>query len=996
MKKEGLCILLVSAIVSGIFLLPLFPYFFRGIPYTHHPEKGFERVHNIEGDHLQFLYHLALFEKALEKKIPFWSDGYQFSTPWQAKPLILYFPPQGVLFFLFSFIGYAGAYNLLILLSFFISIFGMYYYLRTLELRPFPSFVGAFVYTFFPYRIASLFGGHPAGMMSAYFPLLLFFLEKNFRTRKSWFAFGAGTVLLFFAWSEPHYLYYSFLFIPAYAIFFLLKSRFTHDIAWFSFIKECGGIPFHFDRTRQLRHVNSIFALGSFLFLYLLRREGVNALNLAMAFFSTIAVYYGILCLTILVCRLSRQKDTSYESERISGRLYWFNLFYLYWIQTICDVPHLGGLIALLFIAGYFMPFVKNGVLSIWPIVVPALPGWVRKQVRQGRETLLFIWPLLLFMALSAHQGLRMKKHSIKDTFLEKGRKIEEISLFSPHLSDIVRPHQRGARYVYPGMVPLALVMIFFFLWVRTVSWKRLSPHSDGYHVFFLLMFVFTYLLCFGPHLSMPPLFSLCRSCIPFFDFIRSPIKIIVLASLAFAFLTSYYFDRFLNIKKVQWFVFLLIAGEYYLIQQMGICVLDNRNAVLSRLEAGNKSEKVLYLPLWPGDSSWSSLYQYYSLVTDRFMINGYQPLVPRDYVINVAEPLYSLNLGKVTFDDWNRLRSLGVDEIVFHKEAFPRKVSPFPQRFSLLNLKASGYLEFREEEDPLYLFTVRKHLASPRPSIPSLSSPWGTVEEGERFRHRSTPSCTIVREKSCSLGKALSLTGSNEILIYSDRFYPNGRFKGFIRLQWISPQTGTVRFGVFGPRGKKIRMMRFRLQPRKGFCFFPVNFKVSEPDRYRFMLKKEDKGTLLFDYIYLIFSGQKDPKTEILPSDGIYTGQLKDDEHDGPVVHVDERYPPGPAVFAANRLYAKGAYQARFLMKGEFPDKTGTPMVTLQVTDAWGVKVFAEKKLFPDDFNRKDWTSFFLPFSITEDAVLNFHVRYEGRGELQVKKIVIESANEN
>ena len=58
--------------------------------------------------------------------------------------------------------------------------------------------------------------------------------------------------------------------------------------------------------------------------------------------------------------------------------------------------------------------------------------------------------------------------------------------------------------------------------------------------------------------------------------------------------------------------------------------------------------QKVLYLPLWPGDNVRSSPSLLYLTRTRVPALNGYSPLTPRVYVTEVFEPLQGLNLGEL------------------------------------------------------------------------------------------------------------------------------------------------------------------------------------------------------------------------------------------------------------------------------------------------------------------------------------------------------------
>ena len=60
-----------------------------------------------------------------------------------------------------------------------------------------------------------------------------------------------------------------------------------------------------------------------------------------------------------------------------------------------------------------------------------------------------------------------------------------------------------------------------------------------------------------------------------------------------------------------------------------------------------------LGLPLFPGDSHQSSLYEYYMTQSRVPMVNGYSPVVAKPYVEKVFWPLIELNVGEITREDY-------------------------------------------------------------------------------------------------------------------------------------------------------------------------------------------------------------------------------------------------------------------------------------------------------------------------------------------------------
>jgi len=65
-------------------------------------------------------------------------------------------------------------------------------------------------------------------------------------------------------------------------------------------------------------------------------------------------------------------------------------------------------------------------------------------------------------------------------------------------------------------------------------------------------------------------------------------------------------------------------------------------------------------------------------------MLNGYRPVVPHEYVTQIFDGFGSVNVGELSTDaQLADLRRRGVEYVLLHEDAFPRKSarSPWPLR---------------------------------------------------------------------------------------------------------------------------------------------------------------------------------------------------------------------------------------------------------------------------------------------------------------------------
>ncbi len=178
----------------------------------------------------------------------------------------------------------------------------------------------------------------------------------------------------------------------------------------------------------------------------------------------------------------------------------------------------------------------------------------------------------------------------------------------------------------------------------------------------------------------------------------------------------------------------LLIITEYGLQIHPTVSLLDQRQeaytAVANDIHAEATRASILVLPLWPGDSHYASLYQHYALTYRLRMVNGYSPVVTRDYVDRVFFGLESVNQGWLTDDQLRLLREMNVGYILLHENLFPEKVSPFPVTFTLQQLLAHPRLRLLKQDGPVWAFKI---MAAPEPK-PADTATWDIIGSARRW----------------------------------------------------------------------------------------------------------------------------------------------------------------------------------------------------------------------------------------------------------------------
>jgi hypothetical protein len=128
--------------------------------------------------------------------------------------------------------------------------------------------------------------------------------------------------------------------------------------------------------------------------------------------------------------------------------------------------------------------------------------------------------------------------------------------------------------------------------------------------------------------------------------------------------------------------------------------------AVAADTPAG-ETPRALALPLWPGESHFSSAYEMGSMLSRVRLVNGYAPAPPAGYADDVFRRFEALNQGRATDEDLDTLLALGVKHLILHAETFPAKVSPWPPAATLRALRANPRLEPFADDGRTFAFRI-------------------------------------------------------------------------------------------------------------------------------------------------------------------------------------------------------------------------------------------------------------------------------------------------
>ncbi len=369
------------------------------------------------------------------------------------------------------------------------------------------------------------------------------------------------------------------------------------------------------------------------------------------------------------------------------------------------------------------------------------------------------------------------KQAGMEETTMSSGRTLSEVALFSPQPTGLLSFANTGiSNHVFLGWGLLATIAIgiaaTLFLAVKERR-AQMWLHTLAILMICAGMILITF-LALGPNGPMEGRFlRAARKLIPHYEMIRQPAKIYSLAPALTGVLLAASFGALICLAKlhrrktVTGIVLLLslwIAVECKIHAQPLISLTASEQgayaAVHSDATQKNTRPRALIVPLWPGDSAWSSLYEHYASLYRIRMLNGYSPVVPVSYVDNVFRKLESVNKGVIAPDQFDLLDKMKIDYLLLHENAFPEKVSPLPVGFTLRNFLENPRLELINNTGPVWAFRIADN---PKESNVTRTG-WNSFFPARRWEFEWNPpeNSAVTNDPSASKELYLSLSKTN------------------------------------------------------------------------------------------------------------------------------------------------------------------------------------------------------------------------------------------
>lgn len=638
--------------------------------------------------------------------------------------------------------------------------------------------------------------------------------------------------------------------------------------------------------------------------------------------------------------------------------------------------------------------------------LVPAIAS-ARSEAEGMKKLAVAVAPFALGLVAAVGWMYHYKKSIVEHVAVAAGRTLGEVSLYSPPLSS-AWDTSRG-WYVYIGATAAAGI---FGLLCGLFCSKRKTPAKWDI-LFFFVVFTVTYILSFGVTLDDEiPLYSLFYNYFPYFKFSRSPWKIMILAMTALSALSAYMAVWFSGVKSGKAILRLagvlllaVVAVDFHPRKSIGVCLLDEGNETYEFIQQTANGKPILNLPIWPGESSWEAIYQYYAVQSGVPMINGYSPMVKQEYIDNIFWPLFPMNVGDMSEKQVELVRRLGTSYIVFHADAFPPKVSAYSPYFSIKRLMGSPYLELVRKDDPLWVFRLKDEPALK--TAHEVISPVGKLYQAESLvKIFGKP----VEDKDAANGWALfgdpARKKNPEEILNAGPYttFPGGNYKATFRVK-VSDNTAeepVLTLDVAGDSGKKVvatREIRGTDFEKIGeYQDITIEYYLTpgEPWQIEFRTYITGDAAVWVDDVYVRFADTKDPQYFYEAEDlQYYSGRLVEDEEASGEKAVRSAPGENPAdlmVFGPDRLFGAGKYTASVRTKPEHPQLEETIAELVALSGSTG-KELARKKIQLSDLRNGEgsYSEAALPFTLAGASTVEIQVFFTGSAPISVDSISIK-----
>lgn len=652
---------------------------------------------------------------------------------------------------------------------------------------------------------------------------------------------------------------------------------------------------------------------------------------------------------------------------------------------------------AAIFLSGWSDPHVAFFTAMGTPCWCLVAYFFTRKQIfpdkTELRQLLCASIPLFVFGVFILLQA-KGTTGSLGDTALsDNARRISEVALFSPHAAGMCAWNAFGNEaHIYIGWLMLSILSagmlavlanrfrrpaipcfqllsaLILFAGIGAALWLSTGIYNPGRELFWM---------------------RLCRL-IPPYSMIRQPAKVFILLPTiiaVFMAITLPLLAETLRLKGKCRFVLyaIIMAGLIYDYARRidpAICILDKSQGAYRAVADDARREAMvplaLGIPLWPGDSHWTSLNQYYSTLYRVRMMNGYRPTVRKTYYEDVFMGFKSLNEGSISDAQLRSLQQRGVHYIILHEDAFPEKVSVFPVAGTLRALLAHPQIKLLEQDGPVWAFKIMSTPIGVYRKMPDWNLMFPSrIWEAE---HGDATNVQIIASEDSSSGHYLQLTNAGSTLLIPPRHVPN--VPDLVYTIRARTPDGTGSYSV--DLQVDNQTTRHRLETRPQWSWQQIRIPVTSDFPTVQMRLTPDDQALDVDAA-LIFAGQWNPNAfagpRVLPAPLFFHAGHTDLET-GEVVLSPEREPADFIFYGPKLPMPAGTYKVTLDYTTDAPAGTliGSMHSRYHASDNQAADIIAGKPaeficIHPDN----------LRFSL--------NVKFNRTAVLRIKNVILEKA---
>ena len=600
--------------------------------------------------------------------------------------------------------------------------------------------------------------------------------------------------------------------------------------------------------------------------------------------------------------------------------------------------------------------------------------------------------PFAGFVALTAAYMV------VRDSFVLSegsyaGHSRTSFMLFSPKAHGLVSASAKDvSRVIYLGFLLIG-TLCTGTLFVAYNSWR--NRFKDRHVVIVTSLLVAGCALCVilalgsnGP--AHGKIFKLCRALIPPYSMVRQPAKIFcLLPTLTSMIAASILASIFAKNRAFIWYAgvcIVAVAITATLKSQISatICLLDGEQPAYAAVteSAATKGEipRALVIPLWPGDSANSSVYQHYALQSRVRMINGYSPVVPGGDMENVFMRLESINKGFLRDDQVAWLQSRGIHHIILHENAFPEKVSPFPVCFTLQRLLNHPRLELLKHSSEIWTFKI----VDQRENAPHALQNWNYAFPTRRWQ---ASNCTYedaltVDDATAGNGKSVILNTTSGQLI-TKRSPRAPRFAYIPSLRWMirAKGEGTLRADTLV--GSETNATQHVIIDSPDWQWSTVSFAPFDDYDRPAVSCRAEQGTIMVDSLILAagpwHTPTHDTPLEIPASCFFHAGYTDSDDQ---AVVLRPNYEPAEEIFYGPHLpLEKGCYRLTMVFASDAIPGTRLGELGLRMSRKLSY-------LLGNVCAGEDAT---FTFDVDNNLPVRFGLKYSREAEIRIYKIRIE-----